>query len=157
MVLTFLVASLLVAISVASIIICREQKIPESISAFVWLLKYKWFWTLWIWFIAITLGIPVIEILPDPLKAIGFLMISSLGFVGAMPLFEEELRTVHNFLGIAAGILSQICVLIINPWWLLVWIGAISLLILPNRYAVLISEVLCSISIYGCLFTSFLL
>lgn len=131
----------------AAIIIKRE--IPVSISSLVYILpegRWRWLWTIWIWITGLLLIVPLIDALPDEWKFLGFFTIASLMFCGAIPLFIEEYNTWHNILGVAAGILSQVCVVIINPWYLTLWILILSALLMKSK-TVFISEVICFISL----------
>ena len=131
----------------AAIIIKRE--IPVSISSLVYILpegRWRWLWTIWIWITGLLLIVPLIDALPDEWKFLGFFTIASLMFCGAIPLFIEEYNTWHNILGVAAGILSQVCVAIINPWHLTLWILILSALLMKSK-TVFISEVICFISL----------
>lgn len=131
----------------AAIIIKRE--IPVSISSLVYILpegRWRWLWTIWIWITGLLLIVPLMDALPDEWKFLGFFTIASLMFCGAIPLFIEEYNTWHNILGVAAGILSQVCVVIINPWYLTLWILILSALLMKSK-TVFISEVICFISL----------
>lgn len=88
----------------------------------VYLFKWKWTWTIWIWVLAFTTIFPLIEVLPVAFEMLGFFTILSLVFTGALPLFDTENIKYHNTFGIMTGILSQICVTIICPYWLFLWV-----------------------------------
>ena len=158
---TLIAISGIIALLYIIINIITSKKVPESISAMVYNLPKdkQWIWILYIWTIAFTIGPYIIESLDENFKVLGFLMIASLAFCGAMPLVEDSENIAHNVFGICAGILSQICVALINPMWLLVWIVMLILfivhLIKPNKilskYSVFISECLCAASMYGSL------
>ena len=83
----------------------------------------KWTWSIWLWLVSLFSFIPVIDILDR--QGLGFLAFATLVllvFTGAWPLFDVEHRKYHYAFAIAAGVLSQVCVLFICPWWLLLWI-----------------------------------
>jgi hypothetical protein len=91
---------------------------------------------------------------------IGWLTLVSLLGAAVTPIINKDTYILHNVLGILGGILSQVCVFIISPWWLLVWIIFPLLLIncivssnytIIKGYGVFISEILCAISLYGAL------
>lgn len=121
---TMILISVLVALAGVAGAIIKEKKLPESISGMVFTLKgnWKWLWTIWLWAVSFTIGIPTIDALPDNVKFLGFLMMAGLVFTGAVPLFEKNGRRMHYACAIAAGILSQVCVAMIEPWCLLVWL-----------------------------------
>ena len=121
---TLIAISGIIALLYVIINIITSKKVPESISAMVYDLPKdkQWIWILYMWTIAFTVSPHIIELLDENFKVLGFLMMASLAFCGAMPLVEDSKNIAHNVFGISAGILSQICVALINPKWLLVWI-----------------------------------
>lgn len=152
---TLIAISGIIALLYVIINIITSKKVPESISAMVYNLPKdkQWIWILYMWTIAFTISPYIIELLDENFKVLGFLMMASLAFCGAMPLVEDSENIAHNVFGICAGILSQICVALINPMWLLVWIVMIVFIIpklnkILSKYSVFISECLCATSIY---------
>ena len=118
-----LIISILLVAAYLVVAIWRMKALPDSISALVYALpsKWQWVWTLWLWAISLLMCIPLIDVLPEAWKFLGFLTLAYLGFVGAMPIIYKEHKKAHDILGVSAGILSQVCVFILSPWWLLVW------------------------------------
>lgn len=120
-----------------------KKKLPESMSAMVYDLptKWQWVWSMWVWAIAILLSKGLIEAMPHVWWAglTGFATIACLACVGAVPLMPMEVevgehprwwkrrRAIHYILAMTGGVLSQVCVLLINPWWLMVWVWWIPL------------------------------
>lgn len=101
----------------------RTRKLPESISALVYALpkKWQWVWIVWMLAVSFTTMIPVIEVLSlKDAEVLGFVTLTSLVFVSVMPLTQE--KKMHCPLAVIAGIASQMCVVLICPWWLLLWI-----------------------------------
>ena len=158
---TLIAISGIIALLYVIINIITSKKVPESISAMVYSLPKgkQWIWTIYIWIIACTVGPYMIQALDENVEGLGFATMASLAFCGAMPLIKKDKNTLHNIFGVSAGVLSQICVALINPMWLLVWIVMLILfivhLIKPNKilskYSVFISECLCAASMYGSL------
>ena len=65
-----------------------------------------------------------------------------------MPLIRNNPNTAHSVLAIVAGVLSQLCVLIISPYWLLLWFSLIYFLFAPlpkwlNGKGIFVLEVYC--------------
>ena len=120
---------LLVAVYVAATI-WRMKALPESISAMVYELprKWQWVWSAWLVAVAFTLMPVLLEKLPDGVEFLGFL--TTIGLVGAAvtPLVQTETRKWHYILAIGAGVLSQVCVAVLSPWWLLLWFSMIGVL-----------------------------
>lgn len=146
----------------------RERRVPVSISAMVYLLPkggWQWLWTIWLWAVVFTLAPPLIEAMPDGWQFIAALMLATLAFTAAMPLFEQENKKRHYLFAIASGILSQLCVLILNPWWLLPWLPVLAIVVsafsahddedsihkVCNGKGVFIAEVTCVLSLYAAL------
>lgn len=156
-----LTSSILLAVSFVGIAIMSMREIPESISSIVFLFDgcCRWIWSMWIFCVTFLIAPSLMDAMPDEWRFIGFLQIACLAFVGSMPLFDTEHRNLHNIFGISAGVLSQVCVLIIRPWWLLAWI------VFPvttyygrdkewlNGKEVFISECLSMTAMYGSLLT----
>lgn len=119
-----LIISFLLAVALPAAAIWRTKEVPKSISSLVYLFSgnRRWLWTLWLWAVAFTLAPSLIDALSETWQFVGFLTILCLVATGAMPLFVKEKRKWHNVFGISAGVLSQVCVLIAFPWWLLLWL-----------------------------------
>ena len=107
------------------------MKIPDSISAMVYDMKYPWMWTIFIWTLAF---IGLFNMLPcnELYESIAFLSCGCLGLLGAAPLIKGEKNIAHYILAIIAGILSQVWVLLENPKSLIVWILFPILMLIPN-------------------------
>lgn len=154
---------LLVALFVGAAI-WNKRELPDSISAIVYELKkpYQFLWTVAIWIISFLFVYPMMVIMAGTLQFVGFLTIVCLLFTGAMPLIPGSHNTAHNVLGVSAGILSQICVLIICPYWLLMWMLFLIISIdawfaVKERFydhkACIIAEFICYVSLVGALLT----
>ena len=159
--------SLLMAVLYVGAAIIIKKKLPDSISSMVYILPeggWRWLWTVWIWLTGLLLIAPLMNAMPENWKFIAFLTIGCLMFCGAMPIFIEDNHKWHNILGIAAGILSQVCVAFISPWWLSVWLlwpflmG--STIIQPDGgdmremfsgKGIFVAEAICFITLCGCL------
>lgn len=154
----------------AGIIIACEynREMPQSISAIVHDLpkKKQWIWSAWLAAVSSLILPSLLEALPEGVEFLGFLTIACLLGTAATPLVEKDTRLGHHILAICTGVLSQACVAFICPSWLLVWL--IMAMVLTAAFAgfnspdedttlisegkgVFIAEVLCALSIYGCL------
>lgn len=165
---TLLIISVLLVMSFVGVAIWMERELPESVSALVYLLPEKggirWLWTLWMWAVALTIAPSLMEALDGSnWQFIGFMTIASLIFTGAWPLFQTETRGGHYFLAMASGILSQLCVLLIDADWLFAW--ALFVFLMGSVYiqpegrlgkamkgkGVFLAEAVCFISLVGAL------
>lgn len=121
---TLTLISITLVVLFTSAAIWKKKELPDSISSLVYVLpeKWKWAWTVWFWCVSCTTCIPLITALSPNFKFVGFLTFLSLAFCGAMPLFMQDKKKAHNALGIAAGVLSQVCVLTSIPYLLCTWL-----------------------------------
>lgn len=160
--LSLLIISILLTTSFVGVAIWRKRALPESISSLVHILKHRWVWTLWMWAVGFLTCIPAITALERiGMQFLGFGTLACLVFCAAMPVFVEEQKQWHDILGISSGVLSQLCVLMINPWWLLSWLLLAFLAIhvymnpdgkvtkVVSNKGVFIAECLCYISLIG--------
>ena len=144
--------------------------VPDSISAMVYELpkKWQWMWTVWLWLVGLTAGIPLLEAMEyNPLQFMAFLMTAALLFCGAMPLVSDERNIPHYVAAMAAGAMSQLCVLSLCAWCLAPWLLLLLLFYVAlfssdvvqaeklfdgiRRYGVLVAEALCAAILYVCL------
>lgn len=105
-----IILSFLLVASYVGAAIWKDKKLPESISAMVYILPkggWQWLWTIWLVIIDILIFPEVIEILDHRrLGVLGFIPMVLLAFVAVFPLFDTEHRKYHYILGILAGICS---------------------------------------------------
>lgn len=122
---TILIIHILLAVLYTGIAIWRKKSLPHSISAIVYDFSrgWQWCWTVWLSLLAITIAPGLIEATPEPFKFLAFATCACLLFTAAVPLVRGTRNTAHAVLAYAAGILSQICVAIDSPFWLLAWAG----------------------------------
>lgn len=121
---TLLLISVLIAVLYVGTTIYIHKELPASISHMVFNLprKYQFLWTLFIWAIAFGTCPALLDAMDGSMfQFVGFLFIASLAFIGTLPLIHNDPNTAHSVLAVAAGVLSQLCVLIISPYWLLLW------------------------------------
>ena len=168
MIVLLIVSILLVALYVGAAI-WKERELPDSISSLVYLLpdgKWRWLWTVWIWAATYTLTPALFELMPESLGAVAHAFATSMLFTGAMPLVKRESNRTHNILAISAGVFSQMCVVIICPWWLLLWTLMVILFLLAmkenglpqwiNQKGLFVTEIVCWLALFGALFTHIL-
>jgi len=153
-------------IAVGGIVLMLRGGVPESVSGLVYNLseRMRWAWSGWLIAVALTLMVPLMSALGD-VAWLGWLTVVCLIGAAVTPVFNRDTRTMHYVCGIAAGVISQVCVACICPWWLLVWLIWIPLIAgtmgalndseeMPqvlDGYGVLAAEVMCAVSLYGSL------
>lgn len=151
-----LVISLFLTALYVGAAIWRLRALPDSISAMVYLLPeggWRWLWSAWLAIVGILTFAPVVDILDGRgLGILGFLPMAMLMFVAAWPIFDREHYRWHNILGTAAGVVSQVDVWLICPYWLLLWLLMVAAVFMKGlRHTgtyfsckgVLIAEVVC--------------
>ena len=163
---TILIAS--ICLVVGWLLLMSRGGVPESVSGLVYNLseRMRWAWSGWLIAVALTLMVPLMYALDD-VAWLGWLTVVCLLGAG-YPMFRDESRHWHKICAVAAGVLSQVCVACLCPWWLLVWTiwlpllaGAMAALndaeempCLMAGHSVFVAECTCAISLYGCLLFS---
>ena len=165
MVLTLI--SLLLA--VVGMVVMLRGGVPDSVSGLVYNLSdtKQWWWSVWLSAVAFTVMVPLMVALGDS-TWLGLL--TSVCLIGAAvtPVIRKDTRRLHNICGVAAGVLSQFCVMVLCPWWLLCWFIYVPLIagsmaafndseempVVCDGKGVLVSECICAISLYGALLCS---
>lgn len=145
--------------------------LPDSISALVYELPrgWQWLWIVWMWAVSLLTCIPLVSAMPDDWCILAFATLTCLMLCGAMPISDSHVnRRAHNVFGILGGIITQVCVAFISPWWLLAWllfaaVYAYDLLpsqdgrIYPSRWydgkGVFLAEMICAVTVSGSLLT----
>lgn len=145
-------------IAVGGIVLMSRGGVPESVSGLVYNLseRMRWAWSGWLIAVALTLMVPLMSALGD-VAWLGWLTVVCLIGAAVTPVFNRDTRTMHHVCGIAAGVLSQVCVACICPWWLLVW--PVWLLVFTWKtcgvdswkHAVLWMEMTAAAAVYGAL------
>lgn len=171
---TLLIIAILLMVLYIGITIWKKKELPKSISHMVYDLPkggWRWLWTIWLWSVVICVAPSLIEALSgSSFQFVGFLTIASLLFIGALPLFDTDHLKWHNTLAIAGGIGSQICTILIYPWWMLLWVIMIVLMGGAFRAfndnkgcyrfidgkGIFITEILCSTTAIAAIITHFL-
>jgi len=164
---TLALVSLLLAIIGMAVML--RGGVPDSVSGLVYNLSdtKQWWWSVWLSAVAITVMVPLMSAL-DYWAGFGWFTVCCLIGAAVTPVIRSDTRRMHNVCGIAAGILSQLCVLVLCPWWLLAWMVFVPLMAgsmaafndsedLPVVCAgkgVLVAECICAVSLYGALVCS---
>ena len=171
---TLLIIAILLMVLYIGITIWKKKELPKSISHMVYDLPkggWRWLWTIWLWSVVICAAPSLIEALSgSSFQFVGFLTIASLLFIGALPLFDTDHLKWHNTLAIAGGIGSQICTILICPWWMLLWV--IMIVLMGGAFCafndnkgyyrfidgkgIFITEILCSTTVIAAIITHFL-
>ena len=99
---------------------------PESFMAMAYRHKRKWLWTLWLWSTTYTLTPALFEVMPDNWHGVAHAYATSMLLLGVIPFvkheYSGECNRAFSLLGICACLFSQLCVAILCPLVLLMWI-----------------------------------
>lgn len=159
------VISMVVAVAYVGSVVWKTGELPASVSACVYEFserKALMCWTLTMWVSGICGLLPLAVKMGD-LGWIGWLGMAGFGFLGVAPLIKGSRNTVHYIIGVATGVISQICVYLVSPWWIAVWLLYVPFVggcmgayndseevpTVCNGKGVLLAEILCSISVWG--------
>jgi hypothetical protein len=157
-------------IAVGGIVLMSRGGVPESVSGLVYNLseRMRWAWSGWLVAVAMTLMVPLMSALGD-VAWLGWLTVVCLLGAAVTPVINRDTRTMHNICGVAAGLLSQVCVACLCPWWLACWMVFIPLVAgsmgayndsedvppaVCDGKGVLVAECICAISLYGAMVCS---
>ena len=152
----FLVATVYMAVAIQ-----KRGELPETISDMVyWHPKNRqWIWSAWLVTVSLLLFAPLTE----RCGWMGWLTEMCLLGSALTPLMNPDTRVWHKWLGIATGILSQICVAMLYPDWLFAWAAFVfvmgSVYVQPEgilakaviHKGVFVAEVACTVSLTGAL------
>ncbi len=129
---TMLILSIVMAVAYVAAVIIKDRELPDSISVLVYELPERWQWLWSAWLAGVTLLMA--PALTSAMSAawwtslLADATIVCLSMTAAIPLLPGYHNRLHNILGIAAGVLTQVCVWFICPWWLLLWVCGLLLL-----------------------------
>ena len=154
------------ALAVGGMIVMLKGGVPDSVSGLVYNLpsRRRWLWSGWLVAVALTVMVPLMSALGD-VAWLGWLTVVCLIGAAVTPVFNRDTRTMHHVCGIASGVLSQICVACLCPWWLCTWLVFLPLVsgsmaaydseeVSPavcDGKGVLVAECVCAVSLYGCM------
>lgn len=160
--------SLILVVSFVAFVVWKNKELPESISAMVYDLpeSMQWAWSTWLFFVALSLFTPMMEVMSESYQFLGFMMLCCLIGVAITPTIQQETHRWHNIFGVAAGLISQLCVALICPYWLVLWFVPSVMIVckflsknnedkddfsFAEEKGVFLAEALCATSLYGCL------
>ena len=166
MVILVIISTLLVVLYVGAAILAGRE-LPKSVSALVYRLPDggKWIWGVWLCCVTLLLIPPLLEVMPENYRFVGFFFGASMLFTAAFPLYDKDNEPYHMVLAIASGSLSQVCVVILCAHWLSAWMLYAFLMgsvyIQPEGWlgkamrgkGVFVAESICLISLVGSLLT----
>ena len=154
------------ALAVVGVVLMSRGGLPDSVSGMVFTLPVhkRWLWSAWLIAVAMTVMVPLMTALDDA-AWLGWLTVAGLVGAAVTPICNGDTQLLHDVFGVSAGVLSQVCVACLCPWWLLAWLlwlpllaGAMAALndakdppCLFGGHGVLAAELTCAVTMYGCL------
>lgn len=163
-----LTSILLVALYVGAAI-WKQRVLPRSISALVYVLppgRWRWLWSAWLAVVTLLMAPALTAALATAwwTSLLADATIVCLAMTAALPLLPGYHNRLHTVLGIAAGVLSQACVVVVGPLLLLlwlpfvavcIWIATSSKITALDGKGVLLAEVVCTATVYAACFYYF--
>ena len=133
--------TLLIFLSYIIPVICKYG-LPTSISA----TYYTDIGKIWFAGTMILMGLTLLPSLLDTYPHfLSFWACALLCFVGAIPYSD---KIMHHVLAISSGVISQLIILLVNPWILLGWLLTIPIYLFSKKYCLFFIEVWCILSIF---------
>ena len=148
-------SALLISGGYAIVNMRKANEGPDSVSSFSYISGVKGF-VLWAIITSALLGYSVVDVLPEHLGWLSFALAGGLLSVGASPLYRSENKVIHYFGGYLFGVVSQVIVFILNPYWLLLWVFFPLVFVRKGwrENATFISELICFVNLTDCLLFS---
>lgn len=168
---TMLILSIVMAVAYVAAVIIRDKELPDSVSALVYALpkgRWRWLWSAWLALVTLLMAPALTAAMAATwwMSLLADATIICLAMTAAMPLLPGYHNRLHNALGILAGVLTQVCVLFICPWCLMLWllfVVALVVLAFPDKgwaaritakisgKGVLLLEVICAWALFAAL------
>lgn len=168
---TMLILSIVMAVAYVAAVIIRDKALPDSVSALVYALpkgRWRWLWSAWLAVVTLLMAPALTAAMAATwwTSLLADATIICLAMTAALPLLPGYHNRLHNALGILAGVLTQVCVLFICPWCLLLWllfVVALVIVAFPDKLwatriidkihgkGVLLLELVCSLAVYASL------
>lgn len=147
--------ALLISAGYAILNMRKAKELPDSVSSFSYISGVKLF-VLWAIITSALLGYSVVDVLPEHLGWLSFALTGGLLSVGASPLYRSENKAIHYFGGYLFGIVSQVIVFLLNPYWLLLWVMFPLVFVRKGwrENATFISELICFVNLTACILFS---
>lgn len=132
---TMLILSIVMAVAYVAAVIIRDKALPDSVSALVYALpkgRWRWLWSAWLAVVTLLMAPALTAAMAATwwTSLLAAATIICLAITAALPLLPGYHNRLHNVLGILSGVLTQVCVLFICPWWLMLWLLYVVLLLI---------------------------
>lgn len=143
---SYIIISFIILISYI-LLVCMKWGVPNSISQTFFSIENKWIFSVVIIMSFLLLLAPLMNVLSEDYQWMGFLMVSGGVLIGLAPnLLDEVEEMVHMVGATVMGVASQIIVILLEPWLMLIWI--MWLVLMWNEKRVFWAEVIGGITLY---------
>ena len=117
--------SILLVISYLVAVGYRRGALPDSMGSVAYVLPdggWRWLWSVWLGASVFTLTPKLFFVMSPIGQMCAHAFATAMLLLVLLPLMKHEGDKGVLALGTVACLFSQICVALINPWWLLVWL-----------------------------------
>lgn len=136
----YIILTLLSFVTVFALLVCwtaRDRRLPVTVSDMAYghpercrRLHY----TLWLWASTFTLTPALFSLMPEEWHGLAHAYATSVVLCGLLPLVLRQRNLTFAVFGLSAGVFSQCCVVVLCPWWLLVWTHLGALVAFADRH-----------------------
>ena len=102
----------------------RDRRLPDTVSDMAYSHEgraRRLFYTLWLWTATFTLTPALFHLIPEQWEGLAHVYATAMVLCGLQPLIVRQRGVFFLLFGLAGGVFSQMCVVVICPWWLLTW------------------------------------
>lgn len=131
-----LLVSIVLVVMYMVALVYKRGGLPDSMGTEVYILPdggWRWLWSIWLWSTVYTITPKLFLVVPDSGQPCAHAFATAMLLLGVLPLLKHEGNAGVFALGFVACFFSQVCVMLINPWWLLIWL-VIPLLLVDKYY-----------------------
>lgn len=123
----YIILTLTSFVTVFALLTCwtvRDRRLPDTVSDMAYkhngtVMRLRY--TVWLWAATFTLTPALFQFVPEEWDGLAHAYATSIVLCGLMPLLNKDRNLFFVIFGLAAGVFSQCCVVVLCPWWLLVW------------------------------------
>ena len=136
----YIILTLLSFVAVFALLVCwtaRDRRLPATVSDMAYkhsdrIMRLRY--TLWLWASTFTLTPALFHLIPEEWEGLAHAYATSVVLCGLMPLLLRQRNLTFAVFGMSAGVFSQCCVVVVCPWWLLLWTHLGALVAFADRH-----------------------
>lgn len=154
-----LMTSLLLTVTYVANAIYVSGGVPVSVSAHVYEsdMSQRWYYTAWMWVLSLTFAPALFLLTPYELDWAPHVLVTSLLLTSVLPLIERDGHGWHRVSTILSAATCSLCVYIVYPVWLLLWVVSVALGMYHSSRMPFIVQVTCVASLLGSLISKMLI